>query len=172
VSASSADGRVVARRAYLGLGSNLGDRLAHLQRAVDLLAATAGVTVVAVSRVYETEPIGPDQPDYLNAVVALDTELAPRALLRVAQSLEEDAHRVRREHWGPRTLDVDVLLVGDEQVDEPDLEIPHPRLHERAFARIPLADVAPEGEASMPPIDPDAGGTGDVRATDLALVLP
>ena len=160
------------RRALLGLGSNLGDRLAHLQHAVDRLAATPGIAVVAVSRVYETEPIGPDQPDYLNAVVALDTELTARALLEVAQRLEADAQRVRRERWGPRTLDVDVLLVGDEQVDEPDLEIPHPRLHERAFVRIPLADVAPDVEASMPPIDPDAGGTGDVRDTDLSLELP
>jgi 2-amino-4-hydroxy-6-hydroxymethyldihydropteridine diphosphokinase len=163
---------VTPRRAFLGLGSNLGDRLAHLQRAVDRLAATPGITVVAVSRVYETEPIGPDQPDYLNAVVALDTDVAARALLELAQQLEADAQRVRRERWGPRTLDVDVLLVGDEQVDEPDLEIPHPRLHERAFVRIPLADVAPDVEASMPPIDPDAGGTGDVRDTDLALALP
>jgi 2-amino-4-hydroxy-6-hydroxymethyldihydropteridine diphosphokinase len=162
----------VIRRAYLGLGSNLGDRLAELQRAVDGLAATAGVTVAAVSRVYETEPIGPEQPDYLNAVVAVDTDLGARALLEVAQRLETEAHRVRAERWGPRTLDVDVLLVGDEQVDEPDLEVPHPRLHERAFVRRPLADVAPEVEASMPPIDPDAGGTGEVRSTELSLKVP
>jgi 2-amino-4-hydroxy-6-hydroxymethyldihydropteridine diphosphokinase len=124
-----------------------------------------------VSRVYETEPIGPEQPDYLNAVVAVDTDLAARALLEVAQRLEAEARRVRTERWGPRALDVDVLLVGDEQVDEPDLEIPHPRLHERAFVRRPLADVAPDVEASMPPIDPDAGGTGEVRSTDLSLRL-
>ena len=157
------------RRAYVGLGSNLGDRLAHLQGAVDGLAATPGITVVAVSRVYETDPIGPEQPDYLNAVVALDTMLTPRALLEVGQGLEAAADRRRGERWGPRTLDVDVLLVGDERVDEPDLEVPHPRLHERGFVRVPLADVAPDVEAAMPALDADSDG---VRRTDLSLKLP
>jgi 2-amino-4-hydroxy-6-hydroxymethyldihydropteridine diphosphokinase len=156
------------RRAYLGLGSNIGGRLEHLQAAIDGLAATAGITVVAVSRVYETDPIGPEQPEYLNAVAAIDTALEPRELLAIGQRLEEEAHRVRRERWGPRTLDVDILLVGDEQVDEPDLEVPHPRLHERKFVRVPLADVAPDVEASMPPLDSDADAEG-VRMTDLAL---
>jgi 2-amino-4-hydroxy-6-hydroxymethyldihydropteridine diphosphokinase len=157
-----------ARRAYLGLGSNLDDRLALLQGAVDGLAAAAGVTVVAVSSVYETDPIGPDQPDYLNAVVALDTALSARELLAFAKSLEQAAHRVREERWGPRRLDVDVLLVGDERVDEPDLVVPHPRLHERAFVRVPLADIAPDVEAALPgEIDPQG-----VRPTDLRLVVP
>ena len=155
------------RRAFLSLGSNLGDRLANLQGAIDGLAATPGMKVVAVSR-YETEPIGPDQPDYLNVVVAVDTALSARDVLETGQRLEQEAHRVRRERWGPRTLDVDVLLVGDEVVDEPDLEVPHPRVQERAFVRFPLADVAPEIEASMPPLDPDAGA---VRATDLRLIV-
>ena len=156
------------RRAYLGLGSNLDDRLALLQGAVDGLAAADGVTVVSVSPVYETDPVGPDQPDYLNAVVAVDTELSPRELLVLARSLEQAAHRVRRERWGPRTLDVDVLLVGDERVHEPDLEVPHPRLHERAFVRVPLADLAPDVEAELPGrIDPQG-----VRPTDLRLVVP
>ena len=132
-------------RAYLGLGSNLGDRLAHLQAAIDGLAATPDVHVVAVSRVYETAPVGgPPQDDYLNAVVAVDTTLGPRELLAVAQRLESDARRVRATRWGPRTLDVDVLVVGDERVDEPDLVVPHPRMTERAFVLVPLADVAPE----------------------------
>jgi 2-amino-4-hydroxy-6-hydroxymethyldihydropteridine diphosphokinase len=154
------------RRAYLGLGSNLGDRLAHLQSAVDGLAATARVSVVAVSRVYETDPVGPEQPDYLNAVVAVDTDLEPRALLELARRLEDSAGRVRRERWGPRTLDVDLLLVGDEHVDEPDLEIPHPRVQDRAFVRVPLADVAPDLEATMPPLDDQ---DDEVRGTDLLL---
>jgi 2-amino-4-hydroxy-6-hydroxymethyldihydropteridine diphosphokinase len=155
------------RRAYLGLGSNLDDRLALLQGAVDGLAAAHDVTVVAVSPVYETDPIGPDQPDYLNAVVAVDTSRSARELLELAQSLEQDAHRVRRERWGARTLDVDVLLVGDEQVHETDLEVPHPRLHERAFVRVPLADIAPDVEAALPgEIDPEG-----VRPTDLRLVV-
>jgi 2-amino-4-hydroxy-6-hydroxymethyldihydropteridine diphosphokinase len=156
------------RRAYLGLGSNLGDRLAHLQGALDALATTPGISLVAVSRVYETDPVGPDQPDYLNAVVALDTELSSRALLEIGRGLEDAAHRVRRERWGPRTLDVDVLLVGDESVDEPDLEVPHPRLHERRFVRVPLADVAPDVEDAMPPLDDDDDDES-VRVTELAL---
>ena len=127
---------------YLGLGSNVGDRLANLQDAVDGLGATSGVTVVAVSPVYETAPVGgPPQDDYLNAVVAVETDLGPRALLGVAQDLESRAHRVHAERWGPRTLDVDVLLVGDAVVDEPDLVVPHPRMRERAFVLVPLADL-------------------------------
>ena len=127
------------RRAFLGLGSNLGDRQARLREAV------AGLPdVVAVSPVYESEPVGgpPGQPLYLNAVVELSTGLDPRALLEVAQGLEEAASRRRTEPDGPRTLDVDVLLVGDLQVCEPDLVVPHPRMYERRFVLAPLADIA------------------------------
>ena len=127
-------------RAYIALGSNLGDRLSHLRAAVEGLP-----NVVARSAVYETEPVGgPDQPDFLNAVVALETDLTPRALLRVCQRLEQAAGRVRTEHWGPRELDVDILLMGEIRMTEPDLEIPHPRMGERAFVLGPLADVAPD----------------------------
>jgi 2-amino-4-hydroxy-6-hydroxymethyldihydropteridine diphosphokinase len=154
-------------RAYLGLGSNLGDRLAHLQGAVDALSETVGVEVAAVSDVYVTAPVGgPQQDDFLNAVVAIDTDLSPRALLAVAMEVEQQAARVRTVRWGPRTLDVDVLLYGNEHVDEPDLEIPHPRMQERAFVLAPLHDVAPER------VDvPDAGWVG-VASTPLALRLP
>jgi 2-amino-4-hydroxy-6-hydroxymethyldihydropteridine diphosphokinase len=132
-------------RAYLAIGSNLGDRLAYLQSAVDGLASMPGIRLVAVSGVYETEPVGgPEQPEYLNAVVAVETELPARALLERAQELEAAARRVRAERWGPRTLDVDVLLVGDLAVDEPDLVVPHPRMWERDFVLAPLADVAPD----------------------------
>ena len=132
-----------ARRAYLGIGSNLGERLGYLQLAVDQLAAADGVTVVGVSPVYETDPVGgPEQPDYLNAVVALDTVLDAHELLRVAQAIEAEAERVRTVRWGPRTLDVDVLLVGDLTVDEPDLVVPHPRMWQRRFVLAPLADLA------------------------------
>jgi 2-amino-4-hydroxy-6-hydroxymethyldihydropteridine diphosphokinase len=152
--------------AYLGLGSNLGDRLAHLQAAVDGLSATPDVRVVAVSRVYETTPVGgPPQDDYLNAVVAVDTELDARALLDVAQGLEQQEQRVRTERWGPRTLDVDVLLVGDVRVSEADLVVPHPRLRERAFVLVPLADVAREWQAS-------AADRAGVRPTGVELRLP
>jgi 2-amino-4-hydroxy-6-hydroxymethyldihydropteridine diphosphokinase len=134
----------MTRRAYLALGANLGDRATALQRALDTLRALPGVGVVAVSSVYETDPVGPPQPDYLNAVVALDTDLPARTLLEIAQRLEHDARRVRGERFGPRTLDVDVLLVGDEQIAEPDLIVPHPRMWERDFVLAPLADVAPD----------------------------
>jgi 2-amino-4-hydroxy-6-hydroxymethyldihydropteridine diphosphokinase len=128
-------------RAFLGLGSNLGDRRAHLRAAVERLP-----DVVAVSPVYETDPVGgpPGQGAYLNAVVELWTSRTPRELLAVAQAAEAAAGRVRAERWGPRTLDVDVLLVGDDQVAEPDLVVPHPRMWGRGFVLVPLGDLAPE----------------------------
>jgi 2-amino-4-hydroxy-6-hydroxymethyldihydropteridine diphosphokinase len=130
-------------RAYLGLGSNLGDRRAHLQRAVALLAEHGDV--VAVSPLYETEPVGgPPQGPYLNAVVALETTDGPRDLLDRCHRLEEDAQRVRSVRFGPRTLDADVLLVGDRTVSEPDLVVPHPRIWERRFVLAPLRDLAPD----------------------------
>ena len=132
-------------RVYLALGSNVGHRLAHLQRAVDSLAAAPDVHVVAVSRVYETAPVGgPAQDDYYNAVVAADVDVEPIALLNIAQQLEQDAARVRGERWGPRTLDVDILLFDDARVETPELTIPHPRMWERGFVLAPLRDVAPE----------------------------
>jgi len=131
-------------RAYLALGSNLGDRLAHLQLAVDGVAGAEGVELIAVSRVYETAPVGgPPQDAYLNAVVAVDTGLDPHALLALAQRIERAAQRVRDERWGPRTLDVDVLLYDDVRLTDPDLTLPHPRLWERGFVLAPLRDVAP-----------------------------
>ncbi len=129
-------------RAYLGLGSNLGDSRAHLRAAVAALP-----DVVATSPVYETEPLGgrPGQQAYLNLVVALDTDLSPRDLLELGRRLEDAAGRVRHEKDGPRTLDVDVLLVGDLRVDDADLTVPHPRMWRRRFVLAPLADLA-EGE--------------------------
>jgi 2-amino-4-hydroxy-6-hydroxymethyldihydropteridine diphosphokinase len=123
------------------LGSNLGDRWQFLRDGVAALP-----DVVAVSPVYETDPVGgPEgQGAYLDLVVELDTERTPRELLEAAHAVEAAAHRVRRERWGPRTLDVDVLLVGDQVLNDPDLVIPHPRLWERPFVLVPLADLAPE----------------------------
>jgi 2-amino-4-hydroxy-6-hydroxymethyldihydropteridine diphosphokinase len=128
-------------RAFIGLGSNMGDRWGHLRQALSALA-----DVVAVSPVYETEPVGgpPDQEWYLNVVAELATSLSPRELLGVAHRLEEAAGRVRTVRFGPRTLDVDVLLVGDLVVEDDDLVVPHPRLWERRFVVEPLADLAPE----------------------------
>jgi 2-amino-4-hydroxy-6-hydroxymethyldihydropteridine diphosphokinase len=157
------------RRAYFGLGSNLGDRLEHLQAGVEGLAAQVG-RVVALSPVYETEPVGgPSQPDFLNAVVGIETDLPARELLRVAKSLEAAAGREPPEpgkRWGPRPLDIDILMVGDERVDEPDLVVPHPRIHQRTFVLAPLADVAPELVVA-----PSAGWQG-VRRSPLQLRLP
>ena len=145
-------------RAFLGLGSNLGDRRAFLRDAVAALP-----DVVAVSPVYETEPVGgPDrQGRYLNVVVELDTERSPRELLGIAHRLETAAGRVRTERWGPRTLDVDVLLVGDLVVDDDDLQVPHPRLGERAFVLIPLADLAPDLVPDVP-IDRSVVAVGEL----------
>lgn len=125
------------RRAFLGLGSNLGDRIGHLRRAVAALP-----DVDAVSDVYETPPVGgPEQGPYLNLVVRLATDRTARELLGVCQAREAEAERVREVRWGPRTLDVDVLWVDGETVDEPDLQVPHPRMFERSFVLVPLADV-------------------------------
>ena len=129
-------------RAFLGMGSNLGDSRRLLRDAIDAL----GDGVVAVSPLYETQPVGgpPGQQNYLNLVVELETDQTPRQLLGLCRRLETAAGRVRAERWGPRTLDVDILLVGDLRVDEPDLVVPHPRMHERRFVMAPLADLAPE----------------------------
>lgn len=131
---------------FLGLGSNVGDRWAHLRRAVAALP-----DLVRTSAVYETEPVGGParQGPFLNAVAELETSLGPRELLEVCRRLEEAAGRARAEHHGPRTLDVDVLLMGDATgrqvtVDEPDLAVPHPLMWERPFVLIPLADIAPD----------------------------
>jgi 2-amino-4-hydroxy-6-hydroxymethyldihydropteridine diphosphokinase len=132
------------RRAFLGLGSNLGNRRAALRQAVGTLEAKGDV--VAVSPLYETDPVGgPEgQGPYLNLVVELATGDSPRQLLARCQALEEAAHRVRTVRFGPRTLDADVLLVGDLVVDEADLIVPHPRMRERRFVLQPLADLAPD----------------------------
>ena len=128
-------------RAFLSLGSNLGDRRQFLGEAVGSL----GRSVRAVSPVYETDPVGgPDQERFLNLVVELDTDLEPRELLAVCHRLESAAQRVRQQHWGPRTLDVDIIWMDGVTVHEPDLEIPHPRWTERKFVLRPLADLAPE----------------------------
>lgn len=128
-------------RVFLGLGSNLGDRWAYLRDAVASLP-----DVVAVSTVYESDPVGGPggQGPYLNCVVELDTDLPPRQLLGICHRLESAANRVRAERWGPRTLDIDILMMGEMVVDDPDLQVPHPRMRERPFVLQPLRDLAPE----------------------------
>ena len=132
-------------RAYIGLGANLGDRERTVRAAVDALAAEEGIELVAASTLRETEPVGVgEQPPYLNGVAAVETKLPPRRLLERLLETERRFGRVRvpGEH-GPRTLDLDLLLYGDEEIDEPGLAVPHPRLHERRFVLEPLAEVAP-----------------------------
>jgi 2-amino-4-hydroxy-6-hydroxymethyldihydropteridine diphosphokinase len=133
--------------AYIALGSNLGDRQALLAFAVEALSATPRIEVVAVSRIYETAPVGPaPQGPYLNAVLRVETRLEPRALLEHMLDVERRAGRERPAaeplRWGPRTLDLDLLLYADRCLDEPGLCIPHPRLHERAFVLEPLCELA------------------------------
>jgi 2-amino-4-hydroxy-6-hydroxymethyldihydropteridine diphosphokinase len=132
-------------RAYVGLGANLGDREATLRRAVELLDEVAGIEVVASSELRETDPVGVvDQPSFLNGVVAVETSLSPRELLDSLLRVELLLGRARDgERWGPRTVDLDLLVYGDEVVDEPGLHVPHPRLHERRFALEPLAELDP-----------------------------
>ena len=126
-------------RAYVGVGANLGDREATIRAALDALPG-----VVGVSELRETEPVGVvDQPPFLNGAVALETELGPRELLETLLAIERELGRERRERWGPRTIDLDLLLYGDETIDEPGLTVPHPRLHERGFALEPLLDLDP-----------------------------
>jgi len=132
-------------RAYVGLGSNLGKREETLERAVALLDAAAGVDVVAVSELCETDPVGiVDQPSFLNGAVEVETTLSARALLDTLLAIERTLGRVRVERWGPRTVDLDLLVYSDEILDEPGLRVPHPRLHERRFALESLAELDPE----------------------------
>jgi 2-amino-4-hydroxy-6-hydroxymethyldihydropteridine diphosphokinase len=129
--------------AYLGLGANVGDRMGNLRAALGRLHREPGFRVRGVSRVWDTAPVGPPQPRYLNAAVRLSTLLSPRSTLRRLLEIEERLGRVRREQWGPREIDLDLLLFGDRVLKEPGLEIPHPRLHERIFVLAPLAEIAP-----------------------------
>ena len=135
--------------AFVGLGSNLGDSAAVLHRALDALAALPHTRLVRASKLYRTPAWGvTDQPDFVNAVAMLDTALAPRELLTRMLAIEHEAGRDRRadgsDRWGPRTLDLDLLLYGEATIDEPGLHVPHPHLHERAFALVPLVEIAPD----------------------------
>ncbi len=133
------------RRVAFSLGSNLGDRVAILERAVRRLDADEGISGLVVSPVYETDPVGgPEQGDFLNAVVVADTTLRPPELLDLAQRCEADSGRIRSERWGPRTLDVDVLAVDAVVSDDPELILPHPRATQRAFVLVPWRDVDPD----------------------------
>ena len=132
--------------AYVGLGSNLDNPAAQIAAAIDMLAALPNATLRAVSSFYRNPPMGPqDQPDYVNAVVALDTRLTPRALLDAMQAIERAQGRDRSGlRWGARTIDLDLLVYGDTVLDEDHLQVPHPGIAERAFVLVPLAEIAPQ----------------------------
>jgi 2-amino-4-hydroxy-6-hydroxymethyldihydropteridine diphosphokinase len=174
-------GPPAARRAVLALGSNLGDRLATLQGGVDALLGAPGLALVALSPVYETVPVGgPPQPEYLNAVLIAETSLPPADLLRRAQAAEAAFGRVRHEVWGPRTLDVDVIVYGDVVSDDPELTLPHPRAQERAFVLAPWLDADPDAEipgqgrvaALLDAVVARSGGQPGVRRLDDVQLRP
>jgi 2-amino-4-hydroxy-6-hydroxymethyldihydropteridine diphosphokinase len=160
----------------LALGSNLGDRQDILQGAVDAIVGLPGVRVTAVSPVYETVPVGgPAQPDYLNAAVLADAALPARELLDRLHEIEAAFDRVRLVRWGPRTLDIDMITFGRERSDDPELTLPHPRAHERAFVLAPWHDADPDAEL------PGRGRVGELlakadraglRRSSLNLVIP
>ena len=164
------------RRTVIAMGSNLGDRLDYLQGGLDGLFDTPRITFLAVSPVYETTPVGgPEQPDYLNAVVIAETSMPARAVLERCLSLEDAYGRVRDERWGPRTLDLDLIIYGDEVSNSPGLTLPHPRAHERAFVLAPWLDADPQ--AQLPGCGPVADllaavGTAGIARVEGAVLHP
>ncbi len=164
------------RRTVIAMGSNIGDRLDYLQGGLDGLFDTPRITFLAVSPVYETTPVGgPEQPDYLNAVVIAETSMPAQAVLERCLSLEDAYGRVRDELWGPRTLDLDLIIYGDEVSNSPGLTLPHPRAHERAFVLAPWLDADPQ--AQIPGCGPVADllaalGTAGIARVEGAVLHP
>jgi 2-amino-4-hydroxy-6-hydroxymethyldihydropteridine diphosphokinase len=166
----------VNRRTVIAMGSNLGDRMDYLQGGLDGLFDTPRISFLAVSPVYETAPVGgPEQPDYLNAVVIAETSMPAQAVLERCLSLEDAFGRARDERWGPRTLDLDLIVYGDEVSNGPGLTLPHPRAHERAFVLAPWHDADPQ--AQLPGRGPVADllaalGTAGVARVEGAVLHP
>jgi 2-amino-4-hydroxy-6-hydroxymethyldihydropteridine diphosphokinase len=166
---------MMGRQAVLALGSNLGDRQDILQGGVDAIAGIEGVRLTGVSPVYETVPVGgPPQPDYLNAVVLAEVTISSRDLLDRLHEVEAAFDRIRLVRWGPRTLDIDIITVAGEHSDDPDLTLPHPRAHERAFVLGPWHDVDPDavlpGWGPVADLLTHADQTG-IRRSEMPLVL-
>ena len=162
-------------KATIGLGSNMGDRFAYLQQALDSLNTVTGVQVHSVSPVYETDPVGgPEQENYLNAVAVLKTVLTPHQLLAETQQIEQEANRQRNERWGPRTLDLDLLAMDSEVIATRDLDLPHPRAHERGFVLLPWSMLDPDyllpGYGSVADLLTRVDVSGVRLRTDLQLV--
>lgn len=158
----------------IGLGANLGDRLGTLGSAV--LALAGAGSVLRLSSIYETQAVGPPQPDYLNAAVLLGSKLPPLELLRVLLTIERDHGRERRERWGPRTLDLDLLYSPSVSLNDPALTLPHPELHRRAFALVPLLDVLPDAREERSGVGYatllDALGRGSIRRFETSNAWP
>jgi 2-amino-4-hydroxy-6-hydroxymethyldihydropteridine diphosphokinase len=156
-------------RAWIGLGSNLGDRLGYLKTALGMIERIPETALTAVSSFYDTAPVGKvDQPRFLNAVAEVTTELSPLALMRELLAIEDHCGRIRRDMWGPRTLDLDLLIFGDVEVCSDELTVPHPRIAERAFVLMPLAEIAPDlvvpGSGKVAgALAEELGGAADVR---------
>lgn len=159
--------------AYLGLGANLGDRLANLREAVRMLGEHPSCSVIARSSIYETDPVGPvDQPDFLNAVIAIETELSPEELLELVHNTENGLGRERTIKWGPRVIDIDILVYGQLEMQADGLKLPHPELMKRAFVLVPFSEIAPDVEikgirARLAAEEIDRSG---IRLTDLSLL--
>ncbi|MCW2917686.1 MAG: 2-amino-4-hydroxy-6-hydroxymethyldihydropteridin epyrophosphokinae [Actinomycetia bacterium] len=167
---------LVEYRTVLSLGSNLGDRLDNLQEAIDALFDAPSLTFVALSPVYETAPWGGiEQPDFLNVVVMADTRIPPETLLDRVLSIEDSMRRERVIRWGPRTLDIDIVTFGDIVSSGPDLTLPHPHAHERAFVLVPWADIDPDavlpGHGSVAALVATVG-TGDVTLRNELTLQP
>ncbi|MCW2804779.1 MAG: 2-amino-4-hydroxy-6-hydroxymethyldihydropteridine diphosphokinase [Propionibacteriaceae bacterium] len=175
IDADTLSGMKPLRKVVYSLGSNLGDRLGNLQGAVDAIRDTPDVIVVDVSSVYESDSVGGPEgsPPYLNLVIVAETTLEPRTLLERALAVEDAFGRVRTERWGPRTLDVDLVVVGNTFKDEPDMKLPHPRAHERGFVLAPWAEIDPRaelpGQGSVADLLSAVDLTGVSRREDLAV---
>ena len=176
IDADTLSGMKPLRKVVYSIGSNLGDRLGNLQGAVDAISDTPDVIVVDVSSVYETTPVGgpADSPQFLNIVVVAETTLEPRTLVERAFAIEEAFGRSREgERWGPRTLDVDLIMVGNAVVDQEDLRLPHPLAHERAFVLVPWYEIDPTaeivGKGAIGDLLSKADASGVVRRDDLAI---
>jgi 2-amino-4-hydroxy-6-hydroxymethyldihydropteridine diphosphokinase len=175
IDADTLSGMKPLRKVVYSIGSNLGDRLGNVQGAVDALQDTPDVIVVDVSSVYETKPVGgpPTSPQFLNIVVVAETTLEPTTLVERAFAIEDAFGRTREERWGPRTLDVDLIMVGNAVVDQEDLRLPHPLAHERAFVLVPWYEVDPTaeiaGKGAVGDLLGKADASGVVRRDDLVI---
>jgi 2-amino-4-hydroxy-6-hydroxymethyldihydropteridine diphosphokinase len=175
IDADTLSGMKPLRKVVYSIGSNLGDRLGNVQGAVDALQDTPDVIVVDVSSVYETKPVGgpPTSPQFLNIVVVAETTLEPTTLVERAFAIEDAFGRTREERWGPRTLDVDLIMVGNAVVDQEDLRLPHPLAHERAFVLVPWYEVDPTaeitGKGAIGDLLGKADASGVVRRDDLVI---